>query len=116
MTSRAENTRRPQAPTRAPKSALVRYLVAVVSSAAGIAIATVIVESPASDQPLYAPLIGAAAITSWYGGFGPSALAIVLCWTSALFVLEEPRGALDFGDSDGMVRWSVNLAFAVLIA
>ncbi|HEU4971819.1 MAG TPA: SpoIIE family protein phosphatase [Gaiellaceae bacterium] len=116
MTSREENTRRPQAPIRAPKSALVRYLVAVVSSAAGIAIATVIVESPASEQPLYAPLIGAAAITSWYGGFGPSALAIVLCWTSALFVLEEPRGALGFGESDGMVRWSVNLAFAVLIA
>ena len=116
MTSRDEHTSPQRAPIRAPKPALLRYLVAVVASAAGVAIAEAIFESGVSEQPIYAPLIAAAALTSWFGGFGPSALAIALCWTSALFLLDEPRGEVGFGDTEDMVRWWINLAFVLVIA
>ena len=116
MTSHDEHARRERVAVRAPKPAFLRYFVAVVASTAGIGIAEALVESPVGEQPLYAPLIAAAAITSWYGGFGPSALSIALSWTAALFVLETPRGSLAFGDSNSVVRWWVNLFFAVLIA
>ena len=116
MTSPDEHTPRQGAYVRAPKPAFLRYFVAVVASTAGIAIAVALVESPVGEQPLYAPLIAAVAITSWYGGFGPSAVAIALSWTVALFALEAPRGSLVFEDSDAVVRWLVNLFFAVLIA
>ncbi len=116
MTSRDEHTRRRRASIRAPKPALLRYLVAVAASIAGVLIAQAIFESGVSEQPIYAPLLAAAALTSWYGGFGPSALAIALCWTSALLLLDEPRGQLGFGDTEDMVRWSINLAFVLVIA
>jgi GAF domain-containing protein/anti-sigma regulatory factor (Ser/Thr protein kinase) len=111
-----EHGARERVSVRAPKPAFLRYFVAVVASTAGIGIAAALMESPVAQPPLYAPLIAAAAITSWYGGFGPSALSIGLSWTAALFVLETPRGSLAFGDSDGVVRWLVTLFFAVLIA
>jgi GAF domain-containing protein/anti-sigma regulatory factor (Ser/Thr protein kinase) len=113
VTARDEHTRRPRAQ---PKPARVRYLVAVAASVAGILITEAIFESGVSEQPIYAPLIAVVALTSWYGGFGPSAVAIVLCWFSALFLLDEPRGELGFGDTEDMVRWWINLAAVLVIA
>ena len=116
MTARDEHIRRPRAPIRAPKPAIVRYLVAVAASVAGVVVTEAIFESGVADQPIYAPLIAVVALTSWYGGFGPSALAIVLCWTSALLLLDEPRGEFSFGTTDDMVRWWINLAVVLVIA
>jgi len=108
-----EHPRRPRAQS---KPARVRYLVAVAASVAGILITEAIFDSGVSEQPIYAPLIAVVALTSWYGGFGPSAVAIVLCWFSALFLLDEPRGELGFGESEDLVRWWINLAAVLVIA
>jgi len=94
----------------------VRYLVAIAASLAGVLITEAIFESGVSEQPIYAPLIAVVALTSWYGGFGPSAVAIVLCWSAALLLLDEPRGELGFGDTEDMVRWLINLAAVLVIA
>ena len=116
MTSRDEQTRRPTAPIRAPKPALVRYLVAVAAAAAGVLATEAMLESGVGDEPIYAPLIAAVAVASWYGGLGPSAVTIVLSWTSALVFFDQPRGALGVTDSEDMVRWWINLAVALFIA
>jgi GAF domain-containing protein/anti-sigma regulatory factor (Ser/Thr protein kinase) len=116
VTARDEHTRRARAPIRAAKPAGVRYLVAVAASVAGVLIAEAILESGVSEQPIYAPLIAVVALTSWYGGFGPSAVSIVLCWSAALFFLDEPRGELGFGDTEDMARWWINLAAVLVIA
>jgi GAF domain-containing protein/anti-sigma regulatory factor (Ser/Thr protein kinase) len=94
----------------------VRYLVAVAAAAAGILITEALFESDVAEQPIYAPLLAVVALTSWYGGFGPSALAIVLCWAAALPLLNDPRGEIGFASSDDMVRWSVNLIVAIFVA
>ena len=116
MNARDEQTRRQPAPSRTSKPALVRYLVAVAASAAGVLVTEAIFESGVSEQPIYAPLIAVVALTSWYGGFGPAALSIALCWASALLLLDEPRGELGFGGTEDMVRWWINLAVVLVIA
>ena len=116
MTSPDEHTRRRKARIRAPKPAVVRYLVAIAASTAGILVTAALFRSDVGEQPIYAPLIAAVALTSWYGGFGPSALTIALCWGSALILLDEPRGDLGFGTTQDMVRWWVNLAVVLVIA
>ena len=116
MNARDEHTRRPGAPIRAPKPARVRYLVAVAASVAGILVTEAIFESGVSERPIYAPLIAVVALTSWYGGFGPSAVAIVLCWSAALLLLDEPRGELGFTDTEDTVSWWINLAAVLVIA
>jgi GAF domain-containing protein/anti-sigma regulatory factor (Ser/Thr protein kinase) len=90
--------------------------VAVAASIAGILITDAIFESDLGGQPIYAPLIGVVALTSWYGGFGPSAVSIALCWGAALFLLDEPRWNVGFGTTDDMVRWWINLAVVLVIA
>ena len=116
MTARDEQTRRRRTPTRAPNPAVARYLVAIAASVAGILITEALFESNVTEQPIYAPLIAVVALTSLYGGFGPTALAIVLCWTAALLLLDESRGELGFDNTDNTLRWWINLAAAVVIA
>ena len=116
MNARDEQTRRQPSPSRAPKPALVRYLVAVAASAAGVLVTEAIFESGVSEQPIYAPLIAVVALTSWYGGFGPAALSIALCWAAALLLLDEPRGEFGFEGTEDMVRWWINLAVVLVIA
>jgi GAF domain-containing protein/anti-sigma regulatory factor (Ser/Thr protein kinase) len=94
----------------------VRYVVALAASAAGILVTQAIFESRVSDEPIYAPLIAVVALTSWYGGLGPAAVSIAICWLSALFFLHEPRGTLRFDDGDDLVAWWINLAAVIVIA
>ncbi len=82
----------------------------------GLLVTVAIFESDVSPEPIYAPLIAAVALTAWYGGYGPSALAIALCWIAALGLLVEPRGRVTLGDTDDMVRWWLNLMVAIVVA
>jgi serine/threonine-protein kinase RsbW len=101
---------------RAAKSPPARYLFAITASAVAVVLAVVIVEAGLADRPLYAPLVAAVALTTWYGGTGPAALAIALSWGAALLTLVEPRGDLDFAATDDTARWWINLAVAVVVA
>ena len=73
-------------------------------------------QSSVSDKPIYAPLLAAVALTSWYGGFGPSALVVVLGWSAALLVLAAPGEDIAFSNTDDLVRWLINLMVAVILA
>jgi GAF domain-containing protein/anti-sigma regulatory factor (Ser/Thr protein kinase) len=90
--------------------------VALAAAFAGILVTEAIFESDVSEQPIYAPLIAVVALSSWYGGFGPAALAISLCWGYALLLLVEPRGGIGLGDTDDAVRWWINLSVALVVA
>ena len=58
------------------RSAGTRYGLAVVAALAGTLVTAALFQTTVSDQPIYAPMIGAVALTAWYGGFGPR------CWRS----------------------------------
>jgi serine phosphatase RsbU (regulator of sigma subunit)/anti-sigma regulatory factor (Ser/Thr protein kinase) len=111
-----EPTTRTQAVRRAPKPASVRYLVAVAAAAGGVLVTLALFASDITEQPVYGPLLAAVAIASWYGGFGPSALVVVVGWTAALGLLASPSEDMAVSSSDDLTRWSINLAVAFVIA
>jgi serine phosphatase RsbU (regulator of sigma subunit)/anti-sigma regulatory factor (Ser/Thr protein kinase) len=90
--------------------------VALVASAAGVLITVALYHSSISEQPIYAPLLAAVAVTSWYGGFGPSAVAIAVGWAAALAVLAAPDEKLAVSSGDSLTRWSINLVVALVLA
>lgn len=93
-----------------------RYAFALVAVAVGMLVTLALFESQVSDQPIYAPLIGAVAFAAWYGGLGPAALVIVVGWTLSLWFLVTPRGELSLAETEDTTRWWINLAVAVVIA
>lgn len=97
------------------RSVAARYGFALVATAAGLAITLALSESGLVEQPIYAPLIGAAALSAWFGGFGPAAVSIVLAWGMALALVVPPQGEMSFGDTDDATRWWVNLVVAIVI-
>jgi serine phosphatase RsbU (regulator of sigma subunit)/anti-sigma regulatory factor (Ser/Thr protein kinase) len=101
---------------RAPKPPAVRYLVALAATAAGVLVTVALYQSSVSDKPIYAPLLAAVALTSWYGGFGPSALVIVVGWSAALLVLAAPGEDIAFRNTDDLIRWLINLLVALILA
>jgi len=80
-------------------SAVLRYGLAVVSVALATALAllTDVYEIHSPDTPLF---LVAVAVTVWYAGPGPAALAVVLSSASYDYFFTEPRYAFNFGPSD----------------
>lgn len=68
-----------------------------------------------SSKPIYAPLIGAVAVSAWLGGVGPAGVSLLVGWTLALWLLVAPRGDVMIGNGDDMTPWAVNLAVGTLI-
>jgi len=99
-----------------PKAPVVRYLVALAAAAAGVLVTVALYQSSLSEQPIYAPLLAAVALSSWYGGFGPSALVVVVGWSAALAVLTAPGEDVAFSNTDDLVRWLINLLVALILA
>jgi serine phosphatase RsbU (regulator of sigma subunit)/anti-sigma regulatory factor (Ser/Thr protein kinase) len=99
-----------------PKAPVVRYLVALAAAAAGVLVTVALYQSSLSEQPIYAPLLAAVALSSWYGGFGPSALVVVVGWSAALVVLTAPGEDVAFSNTDDLVRWLINLLVALILA
>ena len=114
MTSLDEHTGRESG--RAAKSLPARYLFAIAAAVGAVVIALALVETGLTETPVYAPLIAAVALTTWYGGTGPAALAIAVAWLGALLLLVEPKGEIDFAGTEDTARWWINLAVAVVVA
>ncbi len=68
-----------------------------------------------SDSPIYAPLIGAVAVSAWFGGVGPAAASLGLGWLVALWLLVGRHDELDFGNTEDLTRWTANIVIAALI-
>jgi serine phosphatase RsbU (regulator of sigma subunit)/anti-sigma regulatory factor (Ser/Thr protein kinase) len=95
------------------RSTVARYLFALVATAGGFISTFVLFETDVSDQPIYAPLIGAVVLTSWYCGLVPTALAIGVGWGLSLAVLVD--GSIVSGDTEDVTRWWVNLVVAAAL-
>ena len=101
----------------APKSAPARYLFGLVAISVALVATLLILDAEiGGTEPSYSLLIAAVALTVWYGGFGPSVLAVVFGWGAALWLIVEARGEITLGDNDEMARWGISLAAAVVIA
>jgi GAF domain-containing protein/anti-sigma regulatory factor (Ser/Thr protein kinase) len=94
---------------RAPWGA---YAVAALAAAAALGLSAVLL--PATDEPTYVPLVGAAALSAWYGGLGPGLVTVALAWPLAFFFVAPPRGSADI-ESGELASWLVALAVAVAI-
>ena len=97
------------------RSAGTRYGFAVVAALAGVLVTAALFQTTVSDQPIYAPMIGAVVLTAWYGGFGPSLLTIALGWSAALWLFVDTHPWLS-GGSENVTRWWINLVVVLVIA
>lgn len=65
-----------------------------------------------SDRLAYAAFLVAIAVTTWYGGIGPSLLAVVLGGLIANWVFLHPRYALSFTDLEDQAGIAVYLTIS----
>ena len=92
---------------------VVRYGTAAVLAC--VSVALVLVLLPFTGPATYTPLLGAVAISVWFGGLGPGVLAIVIGWSGALFLASEPRYSFALSNADDAARWGVSLCVALVI-
>ena len=96
------------------RSAFARYSLGLAMSIVGVTVTATLYDSDLG-RPLYAPLIGAVALTAWYGGIGPGLAAIGVCWTATLWLLVEPTAELGASEDEQMIEWGVGLTVALVI-
>ena len=94
----------------AEKSAKAAYTFAVVSTLA--ALGTMVALETLTDAPLYVLLVGAVAVTVWYGGFQAGALAVALGWSLG-FAWFAGEALVDGSRQEELVAWGVSLAVAL---
>ena len=70
---------------------------------------------PLAHRPVYALLLGAAAVSTWYGGFGPGLLAIAISWSFAPFLVIGEGDPTGLQDEDDVFAWGVPLAVALVV-
>jgi serine phosphatase RsbU (regulator of sigma subunit)/anti-sigma regulatory factor (Ser/Thr protein kinase) len=97
----------------APRSWQARYGVALLASICAILLSIAFL--PVSDAPVFSLLVGAVAISAWYGGLGPGLLAIALGWGLGLLLFVGPAGHPSTGSNGDYVRWGVPLVVAVAV-
>ena len=116
MTSHDEPVHHRDGQPAPAKPRLARYVFAVVSAATSVLLTVALYETDVSEEPIFALLVGATAVTAWFGGFGPALLVIAIGWGSALWLLPDPSGIVDLRNSEGVTRWWLNLGTALAVA
>jgi serine phosphatase RsbU (regulator of sigma subunit)/anti-sigma regulatory factor (Ser/Thr protein kinase) len=92
---------------------LVRYAFGVVAAVASLA--TIGVFVPLIGEPLYPLLVGAVAVTVWYGGFGPALLVVLTGWAAAFgFFVGDPE-VVDSGTDEELLRWAASLVVGLAV-
>jgi serine phosphatase RsbU (regulator of sigma subunit)/anti-sigma regulatory factor (Ser/Thr protein kinase) len=86
---------------------LVRYAFGVVAASAALAMMGVF--AVAVGDPLYAFLVGAVAVTVWYGGFGPGLLVVFIGWTAGFGFFVGDAQLVDGGTDEELWRWVASL-------
>jgi GAF domain-containing protein/anti-sigma regulatory factor (Ser/Thr protein kinase) len=88
------------------------YGAALLLAGASVGVSAVLL--PLTDEPTYAPLVGAATVAGWYAGVGAGVVVIVVAWPLALFAIAPPRTSFSV-DGDELSRLLVALAVALVI-
>jgi GAF domain-containing protein/anti-sigma regulatory factor (Ser/Thr protein kinase) len=97
---------------RVERSPATQYGFAAAVTTIGLASTALLL--PATETITYSPLLGAVALSVWYGGLGPALAATVVSWPIALVALTEPYFTLD-QDGETLARWAVSLLVALAI-
>jgi GAF domain-containing protein len=93
----------------AARSRAVRYGIAAAAMALGVACAEAL--EAVTDPEFYAPLIGAAAVSVWFGGLAPALVAVAGGWGYELIASVD----FDRGLAESETRWLVGLAVALAV-
>jgi PAS domain S-box-containing protein len=104
---------KPEIPSQRATSPLLRYGLAVISVVGALALA-LFAQSYSAHNPEYPMLLIAIAITIWYAGQGPGALAVILASTVFNYFFTEPRYTLYVAPSDRL-DFVLFVVFALLI-
>jgi signal transduction histidine kinase len=95
-------------------SSVARYGLAVVATLIAFAITVAI--SRERPTPIFLVFVLAVALSSWYGGRGPSVLAAILAVVLAKYQFKEPMGTLGVNDLDDLIPFIVFLVVALVIS
>ena len=87
-----------------------RYGFAVAVTLAALAIQLVLQRH--DESPFYALLVAAVVVSLWYGGVGPSVIALGLGWAASFVFFVGETDELDLGGDLEYFRWSVSLVIA----
>jgi serine phosphatase RsbU (regulator of sigma subunit)/anti-sigma regulatory factor (Ser/Thr protein kinase) len=87
----------------ARRNPIARYGFATV--AALVSFLAMLVFVPAIDEPLYALLVGAVAVTVWWGGLLPGVLAVAIGWSLSYVVFVGDPEEIDTGTEEELLRW-----------
>lgn len=88
------------------------YFVALTVTALAL-LAVVVLHEGGSDT--FAPLVGAAAISAWYGGVGPGLASIAIAWSTAWLMVVNPGGPFAMPVRDELLDWLMPLVVAVIV-
>ncbi len=89
-----------------------RYLVALVLVTGALA-GTIALQENGTDT--FALLVGAVAISSWYGGVGPGLLTIFVGWVTAWIAVGSPEGSLHLPERSEFLRWFTPLLVSLIV-
>ena len=88
------------------------YFVALTVTALAL-LAVVALHEAGSDT--FAPLVGAAAISAWYGGVGPGLASIAIAWPTAWLMLVNPGGPFAIPVKDELLDWLMPFLVALIV-
>jgi serine phosphatase RsbU (regulator of sigma subunit)/anti-sigma regulatory factor (Ser/Thr protein kinase) len=95
----------------APHAWSARLSFAVVAAAGALLLELLLTE--AWDISSYAILVGAVALSVWYGGIVPGLLCAALSWAGAIAILVADHGSLELSLHDAWIQWGVALGVAL---
>ena len=95
----------------AHKRALARYTFAVLAALAAVIAQVVLTDE--WEVSVYSVLVGAVALTVWYGGVGPGIVSVVLAWGGAAVFVVAEHDSLDMSRGGAWAQWGIGLAVAV---
>jgi serine phosphatase RsbU (regulator of sigma subunit)/anti-sigma regulatory factor (Ser/Thr protein kinase) len=88
----------------ARRARLARY--GFGSVVALVSFLTMLAFVPVIGEPIYAVLVGAVAVSVWYGGLGPGLLAVVMGWSLSFVVFFGDPATIDSGTDEDLLRWA----------
>ncbi|HET6684617.1 MAG TPA: SpoIIE family protein phosphatase [Gaiella sp.] len=97
----------------AHKRPFARYAFAVLAAVGAVLIQVVL--SDEWNVSVYSILVGAVALTVWYGGVGPGIVCVVLAWAAAAAFVVAEHESLEMTRHEAWAQWWVGLAVAVAV-
>ena len=98
-------------PAREVVACDVRLAVAV---GLGSVVVARLIEYETSNEPIYAFLVAAVAISVWYGGAGSGLVTLAICWSLAPLIL-YPGQSFSVSDRGDLDRWGLTLVAALIV-